>query len=140
VYDEETECYYLVSRYYNTYCCRFLNIDNAFELAHPVIKHNLFAYCTNNPVIYYDLSGSSIILACIFIFAGIGMIVGGCCAAQSSMDNLGYVDGWWVAAGIIGGGALGAACGYGVGTLITSLSAMTIISGEKIAQSWQQAE
>jgi RHS repeat-associated protein len=42
VYDEETELYYLRSRYYNPTWYRFINADS-------LMKGNLFDYCRNNP-------------------------------------------------------------------------------------------
>lgn len=53
-YDNETELYYLQSRYYDPDTCRFINSDD-FSLA----KNNLsiFAYCSNNPVRYVDNDG-----------------------------------------------------------------------------------
>ena len=50
VYDEETCLYYLRSRYYNPYTCHFINAD--------VLHHgNLFAYCSNSPIIHGDRTG-----------------------------------------------------------------------------------
>ena len=51
-YDEVTEQYYLRARYYNPILGRFLQED--------VCQGdglNLYAYCRNNPVVYYDPSG-----------------------------------------------------------------------------------
>ena len=49
-FDEETELYYLRSRYYNPDHCRFVNAD--------VLYHqNLMAYAANNPVYYCDKDG-----------------------------------------------------------------------------------
>ena len=51
-YDEQTGQYYLRARYYNPILGRFMQED---------VYHgdglNLFTYCANNPVIYYDPSG-----------------------------------------------------------------------------------
>ena len=51
VYDEETGLYYLRSRYYNPRWGRFVNADGA------IIQKNLFAYCSNGPIVGYDPSG-----------------------------------------------------------------------------------
>ena len=55
VFDEETGLYYLRSRYYSPVWSRFVNADylligNAF--------HNLFTYCSNNPLVFVDENGS----------------------------------------------------------------------------------
>ena len=52
VYDDETQLYYLGSRYYNPYRGRFINADSVFDGA------NLFAYCGNNPINRYDSNGN----------------------------------------------------------------------------------
>ncbi len=50
VYDEETGLYYLRSRYFNPTWCRFVNADK-------IVKGNLYAYCSNQPITRYDPSG-----------------------------------------------------------------------------------
>ena len=58
-YDNETGFYYLNSRYYNPEVGRFLNAD-AFASTDisDVLSTNMFAYCENNPVIFYDNGGT----------------------------------------------------------------------------------
>ena len=51
-YDEITEQYYLRARYYNPILGRFLQED-----VYQGDGLNLYAYCRNNPVVYYDPSG-----------------------------------------------------------------------------------
>lgn len=53
-YDQETEQYYLRARYYNPVIGRFMQEDT-----YRGDGLNLYAYCANNPVIYYDPSGHS---------------------------------------------------------------------------------
>ena len=53
-YDQITEQYYLRARYYNPAVGRFLQED-----VYRGDGLNLYAYCGNNPVIYYDPSGYS---------------------------------------------------------------------------------
>ena len=62
-YDTETELYYLQSRYYDPKLCRFINMDS-LEYAEPerINGLNLFAYCGNNPVMFVDPSGQSLLL------------------------------------------------------------------------------
>ena len=49
-YDTESGLYYLNSRYYDAKVCRFINTDN-------IISNNIYSYCYNNPVNYYDITG-----------------------------------------------------------------------------------
>ncbi|RKI98294.1 RHS repeat-associated core domain-containing protein [bacterium D16-54] len=51
-YDVETEQYYLRARYYNPVIGRFMQEDT-----YRGDGLNLYAYCANNPVMYYDPSG-----------------------------------------------------------------------------------
>ncbi len=51
-YDRETGQYYLRARYYNPVVGRFLQEDTYHGDG-----LNLYAYCANNPVMYYDPSG-----------------------------------------------------------------------------------
>ena len=51
-YDVQTEQYYLRARYYNPFIGRFLQED-----AYLGDGLNLYMYCRNNPVMYYDPSG-----------------------------------------------------------------------------------
>ena len=52
VYDEETELYYLPSRYYASNTGRFINADAS-------VRGNLYEYCRCNPVNRFDPSGAS---------------------------------------------------------------------------------
>ena len=56
-YDTDLGMYYLQSRYYDANICRFINADSA--LYHSMLGYNMFAYCENNPVNYYDPCGES---------------------------------------------------------------------------------
>ena len=58
VYDVETELYYLESRYYNSEVERFLNADKIIDISDQY-SSNLFSYCGNAPIRYYDDSGNS---------------------------------------------------------------------------------
>jgi len=53
-YDEQTGQYYLQARYYNPVLGRFMQED-----VYQGDGMNLYAYCHNNPVVYYDSSGYS---------------------------------------------------------------------------------
>ena len=49
-YDIETGLYYLQSRYYNPEWGRFLNADGYVNANGDLMGYNMFAYCSNNPV------------------------------------------------------------------------------------------
>ena len=57
VWDEETELYYLRSRYYDAYKCRFVNEDLFAQLRG---FNNIFSYARNSPAIFTDPNGTSI--------------------------------------------------------------------------------
>ena len=57
IYDRETGLYYLQSRYYNPAIGRFINADGYIATGHGFAGFNMFAYCSNNPVMLYDPSG-----------------------------------------------------------------------------------
>ena len=50
--------YYLRSRYYDPKVGRFINADAFASTGQGVLGNNMFAYCGNNPVKYYDPSGT----------------------------------------------------------------------------------
>ena len=59
-YDYTTGLYYLQSRYYNPEWGRFLNVDDTNILLATQGENlgaNLFAYCHNNPMIFFDPTG-----------------------------------------------------------------------------------
>ena len=56
-YDKDLNLYYLGTRYYDSKICRFINADSA--LYHNMLGYNLFAYCNNNPINYYDPTGTA---------------------------------------------------------------------------------
>ena len=62
VSSEETNLYYLNSRYYDPEVGRFISLD-AVDYLTPDSIHglNLFAYCFNNPIMYADPSGHFVI-------------------------------------------------------------------------------
>ena len=57
VYDEETELYYLRSRYYNTKGMRFLNADDLTHYFFYMRVDNCYAYCYCCPTMYVDKDG-----------------------------------------------------------------------------------
>ena len=59
-YDFETGFYYLQSRYYDPEIRRFINADGYVNANGDFIGFNMYAYCSNNPVMYVDYSGYKI--------------------------------------------------------------------------------
>ena len=58
VYDEETQLYYLRSRYYDPEVGRWINADSVIAgVGGSIQGYNMFAYCFNNPVNMSDSSG-----------------------------------------------------------------------------------
>lgn len=65
-YEHSMGLYYLESRYYDPYIRRFISQDNIDYLEPTSFSGlNLYAYCGNNPVNYYDPSGNLFITAAI---------------------------------------------------------------------------
>ena len=60
-YDEETNLYYLNSRYYNPEWGRFVNADAIINSNYDTISQNLFVYTSNNFINYSDNDGFSAI-------------------------------------------------------------------------------
>lgn len=58
-YDQETGLYYLQSRYYNPEWKRFLNADVYTDTCIGILGSNMFDYCNNNPIFYYDPEGKA---------------------------------------------------------------------------------
>ncbi len=75
-YDQEIGLYYLNSRYYDPVIGRFLNPDGLLGQTGNILSTNMYAYCENNPVMYLDPSGESIIFAiaitAILLFTPVG--------------------------------------------------------------------
>ena len=59
MYDVETGFYYLQSRYYSPYLCRFISPDRYFDTGTSLLGTNRYAYCDNNSVMYIDPTGEA---------------------------------------------------------------------------------
>lgn len=59
-YDIETNLYYLNNRYYNPSWSRFLNADRVIGANMDILGYNLYAYCSNNPIMFSDTNGNGI--------------------------------------------------------------------------------
>ena len=60
-YDTETGFYYLQSRYYDPATGRFLNADSHVNANGDLVGYNMYAYCSNNPVMNVDPSGEGLL-------------------------------------------------------------------------------
>ena len=60
-YDQETELYYLNSRYYNPEWKRFINPDTIICANSDLVSLNLYTYVSNNPVMFSDPSGHGLL-------------------------------------------------------------------------------
>lgn len=103
-FDTETGLYYLKSRYYDPFVCRFINADNYQSTGQNIIGCNMFAYCGNDPISRKDDAGDFWGIA---VGAGIGGLVGaiyGGINAKSSGENvfIGALTGF-VSGAVIGG-------------------------------------
>ncbi|ADY56430.1 RHS repeat-associated core domain protein [Syntrophobotulus glycolicus DSM 8271] len=56
-YDKETGMYYLQSRYYDPIIARFLSEDSYWGDQNDPLSLNLYTYCHNEPLMYFDPSG-----------------------------------------------------------------------------------
>ena len=121
-YDSETGLYYISSRYYDPEIGRWIspepNVYNGeFDAGAGLIGYNVYAYCANNPVNYYDPTGEFVIstlLICVAAGAIIGGTIGGI-AGNAYANSKGYT-GWnktkSILTGIGIGGFAGGALGY----------------------------
>ncbi|MDE5868413.1 MAG: hypothetical protein K2H02_05660, partial [Anaeroplasmataceae bacterium] len=117
-YDIETKLYYLQTRYYNPEIGAFISPDSTDYLdAKKISGLNLYTYCYNNPVMYYDPTGHSAIIVGLIIGAIVGAAIGGAVAYSYASQN--GKEGWelfgFTILGIFGGALLGATIGAGLG-------------------------
>jgi hypothetical protein len=82
---------------------------------------NLYTYCQNNPIMFQDQNGHSIILTCIIVGAIIGALAGGIAGATISYKKYNEVKWQYVVISAIAGGAAGAALGAAAGYAIEAI-------------------
>ena len=131
-YDNETKLYYLNSRYYDPELGRFINIDdiNVLTQSKDLLNGlNLYAYCSNNPVMLKDETGKAWWewLIGIFVIAAAAVLTvvtaGGFAAAGAAfMGALGIGGSVGGAAGFFAAATIGATIGATVGGLVGGFS------------------
>ncbi len=57
VFDDETQLYYLRSRYYDASASRFKNADKTVGISNDILSHTVYCYCRNNPIAKCDPDG-----------------------------------------------------------------------------------
>ena len=114
-YGEETDLYYLQTRYYDPELGRFISQDDVSYLAPDSINGlNLYAYCGNNPVMNVDPTGCFGILALLaiglsaFLIGGAGQFISNAAAGKTGSE--------------LWRGVLGAAFGATVNALLLCLT------------------
>ena len=86
----ETGFYYLQSRYYDPVTHRFINADSYASTGQGIIGTNMFAYCTNNPVVFFDETGEDGVAIFAFICVALCVIVGHVKAKRNGYEGWGY--------------------------------------------------
>ena len=130
VYDQETQLYYLQSRYYDPEIGRFINADDTAYLGADgtPLSYNLFAYCKNNPVSFSDPSGHFAFLP--FWGAIVGGAIGGTVISTVSYVVGSALSGQEITShGLINAavtGAVSGAVGGAIGTIRLATKAATV--------------
>ena len=125
VYDAETTHYYLQSRYYYPYLCRFINADAFASTGQGLLGNNMFAYCANNPVNNTDGSGQDwwhwavaaaiVVVAAVAVVATAGGVAGAALAVTAVANGVAVSStATTVAAGVFVGSSIAlASSAYG---------------------------
>ena len=135
-YDVETNLYYCKSRYYSPELCRWISPDSIEYLDPSSINGiNLYAYCGNDPVNYFDPSGHAPQWLQIAGWVGLGVGILVCCVAigilTAGVGTATFLGA--VAVGAAKGALIGAAIGVGAGAIAGGAGAM--IAGEEFGSS-----
>lgn len=112
-YDEETELYYLNSRYYNPKLGRFINSDSETGVQEKILSYNKFQYSYNNPINMEDSSGDMPKWAKHLLVGA--AVVTTCAVASAVLPGVGGVIAGAALSGSLSGAGLGAATGAVIG-------------------------
>ena len=114
-YDTELGLYYLNTRYYDSNIGRFINADDISYLGAngDLQGFNLYAYCSNNPVMGYDPMGTwnwrnfwdgvvTVVSVAVGVIVGVATSVATCAAVTSATGNpiLGVIAGTGAGIGV----------------------------------------
>ena len=135
-YDTETDLYYLQTRYYDPEVGRFISQDDVSYLAPDSINGlNLYAYCSNNPVMATDPTGTTEWWEVLLI--GLGAIGGAIIGGLGGMA-VGAIGGMLIGfcfggipgaiAGLIIGGFIGGVIGLIGGAIVGGMLGATTVS------------
>ncbi len=113
-YDTETSLYYLESRYYDPETGRFINADSLDYLGEgaELCNHNLFAYCSNNPIMRKDPTGSAWHIFVGALAGGAISVIAGVIMSYITGEKYTFSDGLL---DFLGGGIAGALTASSVG-------------------------
>ena len=139
-YDLESGLYYLMSRYYDPEIGQFISMDKVNYMAPDLIGGvDLYAYCNNNPVMYYDPTGHLAITTILAIAGGIiGGLIGGIYAYSQIAGDPNIATGWKVAYIItmtLLGALAGAFIGFELGSMLIATGIGIATSGSAMAGS-----
>ena len=67
MYESSSGFYYLQTRFYDSETGRFINADGYVSTGTGLLGYNMYAYCNNNPVMYFDPTGSFVISLTTFL-------------------------------------------------------------------------
>ena len=137
-FDSETSLYYVSNRYYDPKIGRWISPEpnlytGVFDGGAGLAGYNVYTYCANNPVNYFDHTGEFIIstlLICVAAGAIIGGTIGGI-SGNVYANSKGYT-GWKktksILTGIGIGGLAGGALGYFAAPTVVSATGVAGIS------------
>ena len=92
-FDQETGLYYLKSRYYDPFVCRFVNADVYVSTGQDILGANMFVYCNNNPTKMADDEGTFPVTLTIMAVGGaIGAAISGLSSAFTQLAFTGSVN------------------------------------------------
>ena len=84
-YDSDLGLYYLQTRYYDANIGRFISADKIINGNGDMLGYNLYAYCSNNPIMYTDYTGEGIGWLIVGIILAAGLIIGGIMGANADI-------------------------------------------------------
>lgn len=140
-FDSDTGMYYCHTRYYVPDWCRWLCADGVIGLdPFGLFDQNLYCYCGNDPVNYFDPTGHSAILIGLIIGAIIGAAAGfGLATYKDYKDDGKVFNGsveWYEYVGLtIAGGVIGGGLGAGAGYIASSIGASFAAGGLSFSSS-----